>query len=470
MTAPAPPFEGAGETARPPLPGRHADPPPADATPVAAGPGRRIPGRRGLARRWVEGWWAAVGLVLGLVTAVLALTVAALAVAGLFSTPAMGAGLVLLAMGLWGAWLLGRVQRGMLLVFAGVDVGPPLRSGAPTWRRVAGLDEPRLRSLGWAALHGLWGLLAGSVVLVLLTQGIALAALPLLSAVAPQEGARVGWFWVVSTTTGYAVGTLVGVLMLLLAPWVARGLSSVDVALARWLLGDDPQRQLSEMTRRVETLATSRSETVDSVEAERRRIERDLHDGPQQRLVAIAMNLGLARSTLDSDPEGARALIDEAHASSKEAIVEMRQVARGIVPPILTDRGLDAAVSALAARSPVPVSVTTRLPGPGGGRPDPTVEAIAYFCVSEALTNAAKHSGARRVSVDLGVVPGPAGDLLTVTVSDDGRGGATLGHGTGLTGLRQRVASVDGDLQVHSPPGHGTTLAITLPMRPGRTR
>jgi signal transduction histidine kinase len=458
MTALALPYEGPGDPGPPPLP--------AQEVVRATAPARPAP--RGAARRWLDGWWAATGLVLSLFTAVLAFIVAALAVAGLFSTPAMGVGLVLLALGLWCAWLLGRVQHWMLVVFAGVDIGPPLPSRAPTWRRVAGLDEPRLRSLGWAALHGLWGLLAGAIVLTMLVQGWALALLPVLSQAAPDEGTRVGWFVTVSTTTGYALAWVVGLVMLVAVPWVARGLSSVDVALARWLLGDDPQRQLREMSRRVETLTTSRSETIDSVEAERRRIERDLHDGPQQRLVAIAMNLGLARSTMDSDPEGARSLLDEAHAASKEAIVEMRQVARGIVPPILTDRGLDAAVSALAARSPIPVSVSARLPQ--GARPDPTVEAIAYFCVSEALTNAAKHSGATRVGVDLAVAPGPAGDRLAVTVTDDGRGGATLGRGTGLVGLRQRVASVDGDLQVHSPPGQGTSLAITLPMRPGRTR
>lgn len=382
----------------------------------------------------------------------------------------MGAGLVLVALGLWAAWLLGRAHRWMLTVFSGIDVGPVPVSGAPTWRRVLGLDEPRLRALGWAALHGLWGVLAGLLVLGLLVQGVALAALPFLSTVAPEDGVRVLWLLRVSTSTGYAVGGLGGLVMLLAVPWVARGLGSVDVALARWLLGDDPQRQLREMSHRVETLAASRSETIDSVEAERRRIERDLHDGPQQRLVAIAMNLGLARSTLDSDPDGARALIDEAHAAAKEAIVEMRQVARGIVPPILTDRGLDAAVSALAARSPVPVSVSIHLPDPAVRRPDPTVEAIAYFCVSEALTNVAKHSGARRATVDLGLRDGPAGEQLSVVVGDDGRGGAALGRGTGLTGLRQRVASVDGELHVDSPPGAGTTLSITLPMRPGRTR
>ena len=460
MTVPSLPVDGgpgAEIATPPPLPGAPA------ASPSA--PDRDGPARAAL-RRWREGWWAVTGLVLGLVTALLAVVVVVVGVAGVFSVPVLGSGTLLLVPALWGAWLLGRLQRGVLVVFAGSDVGPPPTSRAPAWRRTLGLDEPRLRAFGWAALHGMWGLLAGSVVLFVLVQGLTLAVLPLVGLGAPEEGTRVLGLFSVSGTLGYAVSSAVGVLALLVVPWVGRGMVSVDVALARWLLGDDPQRQLHEMSRRVATLTTSREETIDSVEAERRRIERDLHDGPQQRLVAIAMNLGLARSTLDTDPEGARALIDEAHASSKEAIVEMRQVARGIVPPILTDRGLDAAVSALAARSPIPVSVDARLPG----RPDPTVEAIAYFCVSEALTNAAKHSGAGHVRVALDVVPGPDGERLAVAVTDDGRGGAVVGHGSGLTGLRQRATSVDGELHVDSPLGGGTTVSISLPMRPRRTR
>lgn len=458
MTLLSAPFEGPSDLGAPPLPG-------SGTVSRAASSRDPAPPRRAALHRWREGWWATTGLVLGLLTAALAVVLVVLGVAGLFSVPAMGTGMLLLVPSLWGAWLLGRLQRGMLLVFAGVDIGPPPPSRAPTWRRVLGLDEPRLRAFGWAALHCLWGVLAGAVVLFLLVQGLALTALPLVGLAAPDEGSRVLGLVVVSGTFGYAVASLVGLLVLLAVPWVGRGMVSVDVALARWLLGDDPQRQLREMSHRVATLTTSREETVDSVEAERRRIERDLHDGPQQRLVSIAMNLGLARSTMDSDPEGARSLIEEAHASSKEAIVEMRQVARGIVPPILTDRGLDAAVSALAARSPVPVTVEARLPR----RPDPTVEAIAYFCVSETLTNAAKHSGARHVRVQLDVTPATDGERLWVTVADDGRGGAAVGHGTGLTGLRQRVTSVDGELHVHSPLGGGTTVTISLPMRPGRT-
>jgi signal transduction histidine kinase len=354
----------------------------------------------------------------------------------------------------------------MIVVFTGVDVGPPPTSTAPPWRRALGLDQPRLQAIAWAGLHGIWGLVTGALLIALLAVAILLAAVPLLSTVAPEPGLQLLGLLRVDGPLGYAVAGLVGLVTLLVLPFLGSGLAYVDVALGRWLLGVDPQQQLREMSRRVQTLTTSREETVDSVEAERRRIERDLHDGPQQRLVSIAMTLGLARTMIDTDPQGASALLDEAHASSKEAIVEMRQVARGIVPPILADRGLDAAVSALAARSPVPVTVRNELPD----RLDPSVEAIAYFCVSESLTNVAKHAGATRAEVVLRLQPTPTGDLVSITVSDDGRGGAVVGNGTGLTGLRQRVASVDGRLSVHSPPGSGTTVSISLPTRPRRTR
>jgi signal transduction histidine kinase len=168
------------------------------------------------------------------------------------------------------------------------------------------------------------------------------------------------------------------------------------------------------------------------------------------------MDLGMARTKFDTDPGGVRELVDKAHAASKEAIVELRQVVRGIHPPVLTDRGLDAAMSALAARCPVPVTVSVAV----ASRPDPTVEAIAYFCVSEALTNVAKHSGARSARVE---VEGDAGSGLRIVVADDGRGGAEPGRGTGLAGLRQRLSAVDGTLTVESPPGGGTRLLMALP-------
>ena len=430
--------------------------PPVDGTATGAGPGIT----RSLAHRWLTGWLAVGMRGVDLITGVLALTLVGLAIGGFFSLPAMGVGVLLLVPAIWGAWLLGRLQRHLLIAFTGTDIGPPAPGTTVGWRRALGLDQPRLSALGWCGLHGLWGIIAGALVIGLTSQALALLAVPLLAKVAPEGRVQV-WLAATDSPVGHGLLFLVGLVLLVAMPWLARALSHVDTALARWLLGVDPQRQLREMSRRVDTLTTTREETVDSVEAERRRIERDLHDGPQQRLVSIAMTLGLAQTQLERDPEAARALIDEAHAASKEAITEMRQVARGIVPPILADRGLDAAVSALADRSPVPVTVTTRLPE----RPDPTIEAIAYFCVSESLTNVAKHAGASRATVDLGVAPTLQGDRLAITVTDDGAGGAVVGAGSGLTGLRQRVASVDGDLHVHSPVGGGTTVAITLPLR-----
>ena len=173
------------------------------------------------------------------------------------------------------------------------------------------------------------------------------------------------------------------------------------------------------------------------------------------------MTLGMAKQAIHEDPDSAAQLVDEAHRSAKEAIVEMRHVARGIVPPILADRGLEAALPALAARSTVPVSVDVR----DVGRLDPTTEAITYFVVSEALTNVAKHSRAEHATVT--VTTDDQG--VRAVVTDDGRGGADPARGTGLTGLRQRVTAVDGTLEVDSPPGGGTRLTATLPLRTGRS-
>ncbi|WP_139719213.1 sensor histidine kinase [Serinicoccus chungangensis] len=437
---------------------------PALSSPPGRPPARAAEARRG--SRLLDHWWTVCYLVTSLFTAVAALALAGLAIGGFFGVLGAGVGVLVLVPAIWGSYGLSVLERHRIAAFLGLDIGQRAPSTAPGWRRALGLDERRLRALGWVGLHGLWGLVAGGLTLALLVQGVLLATLPLWGPVA--GGVTVLGTLRVDSVVGMTLAWLVGVVLVLGMPWVARGLASVDVVLARWLVGEDPQAQLRRMSERVDTLTTSREDTLDSVEAERRRIERDLHDGPQQRLVSVAMTLGLARDALDrnpDDPEAARQvreLLDEAHASSKEAITEMRQVARGIVPPILTDRGLDAAVSALAARSPVPVTVTSRLPA---GRLDPTTEAIAYFSVSEALTNVAKHARATRAGVELGTARGLTGDLLAITVTDDGSGGAVVGGGSGLTGLRQRVGAVDGELHVHSPVGTGTTVAITLPLR-----
>jgi len=250
------------------------------------------------------------------------------------------------------------------------------------------------------------------------------------------------------------VAVAVGLAALLAAPPATRGLAAADGALARWLLGPPRGTQLAA---RVTELEVSRERVVDAAEAERRRIERDLHDGAQQRLVALAMELGRAKARFADDVDAAAALVDQAHIEAKAALSELRALVRGVHPPVLTDRGLDAALSGLAVRCPVPVTVQVTVPL----RPRPAVEAVAYFTVAEALTNIAKHARASHASVvlDGGTRPGGA---LHIVVSDDGVGGADPA-GAGLAGLADRIAGVDGTLAVESPPGGPTIVSAVLP-------
>ena len=221
--------------------------------------------------------------------------------------------------------------------------------------------------------------------------------------------------------------------LLLLARVLTAGLALAQRSLARALLSPSNSDALRAQ---VTQLTETRARVVDAADAERRRIERDLHDGAQQHLVALAMNLGRAKEKMDSDPEGARELVTQAHQEAKDSISALRNVVRGVHPAVLTDRGLDAALSGLASHSPVPVHLDVDVTE----RPSTTVEAVAYFVVSEALTNVAKHSGATRADVHVE----RDGDRLLVSVSDDGHGGATEHPGSGLAGLRDRVAAVDG--------------------------
>ncbi len=205
----------------------------------------------------------------------------------------------------------------------------------------------------------------------------------------------------------------------------------------------------------VTRLETSRAAAVDSAEAERRRIERDLHDGAQQRLVALAMGLGTAKERLEQDPEAGRQLVADAHEEAKAALAEIRDLVRGIHPVILEDRGLDAALSAVVARSPVPVTLSVDVPT----RPPPAVESAAYFVVSEALANVAHHAEATKAAVTIV----RAGERLVVEVRDDGKGGAVPGQGTGLAGLRDRITALGGSFHVVSPEGGPTTLLAEIP-------
>ncbi|MPZ53796.1 MAG: sensor histidine kinase [Acidimicrobiia bacterium] len=256
-----------------------------------------------------------------------------------------------------------------------------------------------------------------------------------------------------STTqwASWAVYLLFGVGLVALIPFPIRALGQLSVAMGNALLGPDPTVALEQQ---VSHLATSRSAVAQTAEEERRRIERDLHDGAQQRLVSLAMNLGMAKEKLGSDMDGAKELVEEAHAETKRALVELRDLARGIHPTILGDRGLEAALTPVVALSPVPVDLKVEV----AERPDLRTETIAYFVVSEALANIAKHADASSASV----VVVRDGDRLVVEVSDDGRGGADP-DGGGLTGLRHRVGGVDGWLSVTSPPGGPTSVIAELP-------
>ncbi|TYB49821.1 sensor histidine kinase [Actinomadura chibensis] len=250
--------------------------------------------------------------------------------------------------------------------------------------------------------------------------------------------------------------SLIGLVFLVFAMYTTRVMAVTHSAFARLMLGQSPSQQENlELRKRTEHLRASRARGVDAAEFERRRIERDLHDGAQQRLLAVAMDIGRARAKLEDDPEGARALIEQAHLGTKEAITELRDLARGIYPAILTDRGLDPALSGLAGRAPVPVEVDVDLPE----RPPAAVESIAYFIVAESLANIAKYARATRATVRVA----REDRWVVVEVIDNGVGGASARPGGGLAGLADRAATIDGMLIVDSPPGGPTIIRADLP-------
>ncbi|MDI3407628.1 sensor histidine kinase [Streptomyces cavernicola] len=327
-------------------------------------------------------------------------------------------GLPLLALGLAGARRLGSLERARARGLLGTYVDEPSRLPfrkddgylARTWARLK--DPVGWRSLLYGFVRLPWGVLTFTLTLVSL-----LVLWPVL-------------------------------------PFVVRGLSNADRAMARGLLCPS-----DELERRIAELESDRGAVVDTAAADLRRIERDLHDGAQARLVNLAMGLGLAKEKLREGQADATvaAMVDEAHGEVKLALQELRDLARGIHPAVLTDRGLDAALSALAARCTVPVTVDVDL----RERPAPAIEGIAYFTVSELLQNVSKHSGARSARVEVR----RAERRLLLRVEDDGRGGASLDGGTGMAGLADRLAAVDGLFVLVSPAGGPTTISAELPWR-----
>ncbi|MGW4594282.1 sensor histidine kinase [Streptomyces sp. NPDC004457] len=325
-------------------------------------------------------------------------------------------GLPLLALSLLGARQLGKLERVRARKLLGVRVEEPsplplAKGGGPVQRLWMALKDPvGWRTLLYDAIRLPWGVLTFCTVLVSLFV-----------------------LWPV-------------------LPYLARGMANLDRAMVRGLLSPS-----DELERRIAELESDRGIVVDTAAADLRRIERDLHDGAQARLVNLAMGLGLAKEKLLEDPDAAAAMVDEAHGEVKLALQELRDLARGIHPAVLTDRGLDAALSAVASRCTVPVTVTVDLPA----RPAPAIEGIAYFTVSELLQNISKHSGARSASVDVW----RSQDRLLIQVRDDGRGGARLDGGSGMRGLADRLGAVDGLFVVDSPAGGPTVVTAELPWR-----
>jgi signal transduction histidine kinase len=268
-----------------------------------------------------------------------------------------------------------------------------------------------------------------------------------------------GWFgqgtFHVATFPGTFAAAAAGAAMLLAAPWATRAVASADRWLIRGLLGP------GKLAQRIADLEQSRALAVDDSAALMRRLERNLHDGAQIRLATLAMSLGMAKEKLGDDGKApdlaaARELVDTAHRGAKDALIELRDLARGIHPPVL-DNGLADALATLAARSAIPVELTAAVPR----RPSPAIESIAYFCAAELLANAVKHSSAHKIKVE---VAGRAG-TLELKVTDDGRGGADQDQGSGLSGLAHRVSTVDGRVAIVSPAGGPTQITVVLPLQ-----
>ncbi|MGH9092860.1 MAG: sensor histidine kinase [Acidimicrobiales bacterium] len=305
------------------------------------------------------------------------------------------------------------------------------------------LDDPA----SWRDL--LWIVVNASVGWVLAMTPTAIFAAGL---IALMDGAGVSFPNLTANPNGHPLLAVVGAGMLLLALWVAPVLFKAYFGLAGALLGP---RGDAEMVQRVRHLTQTRAESLDTSAAEIRRIERDLHDGTQARLVAMGMTLSAANDLLDTDPEATRRLLTDAVDASAKALAELRALIRGIHPPVLADRGIVDAVRALALDTPLPVQVDAAL----AGRPSAPVESAAYFAVSELLANASRHSGAHGVRVQIASVSG----TLWIMVTDDGQGGINPARGSGLRGIERRLAVFDGSMAISSPPGGPSVIRLEIP-------
>ena len=400
-------------------------------------------------RTWKETGYAVAALPLGVAWFSIFLTLGTTSI----SLIVFVVGLPLLALTMWLVRVAARIQREVanVLLDARIEARPtvPAPEGQSRWRR---LLAPVLDPADWRALAYLLffafpiglGLFIAAV--VLWSVALFCVTAPVWYYIVPADN-RGDFLWDGNTIDSSLEWVAVvggGLILLFITPWIVRALTRLDAVLMRALLG--PTR--GELERAAAKSAEQRDLAVSSAAGDRRQIERDLHDGAQARLVSLAVDLGRARRRLeegDSSDEAAE-LVRSAHEEAKQALAEIRDLARGIHPAVLTDRGLDAALSSLAARSPVPVALRSEL---GDERPPEQVESTAYFVVAEALTNVARHSEATNAAVSV--------------VRDDGVGGADAQPGSGLAGLRDRVGSLGGTLVVESPPGGPTAITAVLP-------
>jgi signal transduction histidine kinase len=401
-------------------------------------------------------WYATLSILLGFWVELFAFSV----IVGIFSTGAsllvVGIGVVVIGLAIEASRLLARIERWR----ANLVDPRPLRPHAYRpygrgWRELLITefgDPSRWLDVVYVGVALPLTILEFIVTVLLWGTSLGLLSLPLWSLTSSLAPGAAG------TSTIPAVvaitGGLAGLVMSAVAASVSQGLMALHRAVVAGLLCDSEQRQLQ---RRVETLEESRKIVIDVEADELRRIERDLHDGAQQRLVMLTIDLGLAAERLDTDPAAARALVVEAQDQARLALAELRDLVRGIAPPILLDRGLVAALSNIAVRCPVPTFVESTL-APGERLPDAT-ERAAYFVVAEALANVAKHASAGRCEIRCR----REANRLVVEIWDDGAGGARILPAGGLAGLVGRVEALDGTLSVESPEGGPTLVRAELP-------
>lgn len=403
--------------------------------------------------------WAAVAAVLaGFWVEILAFT----AVVSLLSTGVsllvVGIGFVMVGLAIEGSRLVARIERSR----AGwADPRPlrphPYRPYGTTARDLilaVFLDMARWRDVVYVLVAFPLAILEFIVAAVLWALSVTLLSLPVWYVTGGLPTGFWDW-WAPAPSTIAIVGGLAGLVLTPVAATVTRGLMALHRAVVAGLLCDSDQRALE---RRVATLETSRRAVIDVEATELRRIERDLHDGAQQRLVMLSINLGLAAERIETDPASARELVEDARDQARQALAELRDLVRGIAPAILLDRGLVPALSALAGRGPVPTVVSSDLPD--GLRLPDAIERGAYFVVAEAVANMTKHASASRCEIRVRTV----GDRLVVDVEDDGAGGARVVPGGGLAGLVGRVEALDGMLTVTSPTGGPTLVRAEIPL------